>query len=83
VADPVSWLMIEPGWAVLDRDGNEIGTVKDVLGDEDADIFSGVAVSSGLLAKRRVVAAESVTLISEGRIETDIGPDDVDELPVA
>src|SRR5205085_11166814 len=27
MADPVSWLMIEPGWKVLDADGEEVGAV--------------------------------------------------------
>jgi ribosomal 30S subunit maturation factor RimM len=75
-ADPVSWLVVEPGWSVVDRDGNEVGRVKEVLGDEAADIFSGVAVATGLLGKKRLVPAERVTLIREGVIETDLAPDE-------
>jgi hypothetical protein len=79
-ADPVSWLMVEPGWTVIDHDGNEIGRVEEVLGDESADIFSGLAVASGLLGKRRLLPAERVRLILERRIETDLAPGELERL---
>ena len=33
MADPVSWLLIEPGWHVVDASGKDIGKVDEVLGD--------------------------------------------------
>ena len=39
--DPVSWLMVEPGWAVVDAHGKKVGKVDEVLGDEQIDIFHG------------------------------------------
>ena len=33
MADPVSWLMIEPGWRVEAADGEEVGRVLEVTGD--------------------------------------------------
>jgi hypothetical protein len=62
MADPVSWLMIEPGWEVVDADGNRVGKVDEVLGDGEADIWDGLTVSG------EYVAAEDVALIVEGRI---------------
>src|SRR5262249_42755855 len=41
MSEPMSWYMIEPGWAVVDSDGDEAGKVADVLGDTEADIFNG------------------------------------------
>jgi hypothetical protein len=67
-ADPVSWLMIEPGWAVVDPEGNEVGRVEEVAGDSSRDIFNGLAVSSGMLSHPRYVPAEEVLEISEGRV---------------
>jgi hypothetical protein len=67
--DPVSWLLIEPGWKVVTSDGTEIGTVREVVGDTGKDIFDGLAVSSGLRGKPRYVPAERVRSITEGRIE--------------
>jgi len=62
MADPVSWLMIEPGWEVVDRQGKRVGTVNEVLGEREADIWDGLTVSGNY------VAAEDVAEIVEGRI---------------
>jgi hypothetical protein len=62
MADPVSWLMIEPGWDVVDRDGKTIGKVDEVLGESEADIWDGLTVDG------KYVPAERVGTIVEGRI---------------
>jgi hypothetical protein len=69
VADPVSWLMIRPGWKVYTADGTEVGSVDEVAGDENQDIFDGLAVAASAFAKPTYVPAESVGPITEGRIE--------------
>jgi uncharacterized protein YrrD len=66
VADPVSWKVVEPGWEVAASDGDSVGTVHEVLGDAEADIFSGLAVSEGLLSKTRFVPSEHVARIEAG-----------------
>jgi uncharacterized protein YrrD len=68
MTEEVSWLVIEPGWTVAATDGKEVGTVHEVLGDAEADIFDGLAVSHGLLKRARYVPAESVREITEGRV---------------
>jgi uncharacterized protein YrrD len=82
--DPVSWLLIEPGWKVFAADGAEVGRVEEVVGDEEKDIFSGIALSSGLLpgplAKARFVPAERIAAITEGEIRLDLPPDAVERL---
>jgi uncharacterized protein YrrD len=72
MADPVSWFVVEPGWSVVGSDGEELGTVDDVIGDSDADIFNGLSVSPGLLGRARYVPAERVREIVEGRISLDL-----------
>jgi rRNA processing protein Gar1 len=72
MADPVSWFVVEPGWEVVDAEGERIGQVKEVLGDTDKDIFNGIAVSPGLLKPTRYVPAEAVGRIEEGLIRLDI-----------
>jgi hypothetical protein len=67
--DPVSWFVIEPGWTVATADGREVGKVREVLGDPNADIFDGLAVDTGLLRGARYVPAEQVGSIYEGRVE--------------
>jgi uncharacterized protein YrrD len=49
VADPISWLVLEPGHDVVTADGEKLGTVKEVLGDTEAGIFAGLRVSTGTL----------------------------------
>jgi Uncharacterized protein conserved in bacteria (DUF2171) len=75
MADQVSWKMIEEGWLVVGSDGQELGKVHEVLGDSGVDIFSGLAVSPGMLRHSRYVPAESVSRIEEGRIEVDLDRD--------
>jgi hypothetical protein len=66
--DPVSWLLIEPGWRVVDAHGEEIGRVDAVTGDANADIFDGLELRSGL-SEKRYVPAEQVASIVEGEIQ--------------
>jgi hypothetical protein len=69
MGDPVSWLMIKPGWKVYASDGTEVGEVDEVTGDENADIFDGLAVAATALGKPKYVPAEQVTTITEGRVD--------------
>jgi hypothetical protein len=81
VADPVSWLVIEPGWKVLGSDGSELGSVAELVGDTGKDIFNGLVVSPGLLRHNRYVPAERVSSIVEGRIDLDLSHDTFESLP--
>ena len=80
MADPVSWFVIARGWKVVDRDGREAGKVESVLGDEEKDIFTGLAISTGLLGKPRYVPAERIVSIVEGRVALDLSHSDVGRL---
>ena len=80
MADPVSWFVIERGWNVVDRDGNEVGRVDEVTGDENADIFDGLSITSGLFGRPRYVPAEQVAEIIEGRIRLTLSPAEVEQL---
>jgi hypothetical protein len=77
-APPVSWLLIEPGWEVVDAGGNGVGQVEEVVGDRD--IFSGLAVSSGLLGKPRWVPADLVAEITESQVRLTVSEDAVEQL---
>jgi hypothetical protein len=79
-ADPVSWLVVEPGWSVVVADGKEVGKVDEVVGDTEQDIFSGIAVSQGLLRKRRWVPAEVVREIVEGEVRLGVDSAGFDQL---
>jgi uncharacterized protein YrrD len=78
--DPVSWLLVEPGWSVVASDGTELGRVHDVVGDSAEDIFNGLAVSPGRLKAARYVPAERVASITEGQIRLELTPEEFDRL---
>ncbi|MBW8741199.1 MAG: PRC-barrel domain-containing protein [Gaiellaceae bacterium] len=80
MADPVSWFLIERGWKVVDRDGNDAGRVDEIVGDTGADIFNGIAISTGLLHGRRYAPAERVSSIVEGQVQLDLDGDAVNKL---
>ena len=78
MADPVSWLMIRPGWKVDSSEGTEVGAVDEVAGDENADIFDGLAVATSALGKPIYVPAESVgTITDDGRIALTLSAEQV------
>jgi uncharacterized protein YrrD len=81
MTEPVAWLVIEPGWAVEASDGNEVGAVREVLGDASADIFDGLAVTHGFLKRARYVPAENVGEITEGRVALTIPSREFKRLP--
>jgi uncharacterized protein YrrD len=72
--------MIEPGWAVVDADGNDVGSVEEVVGDTGTDIFNGLAVSTGVLAKPKYVPAERVAGIVDGVVTLDLPGPGIEEL---
>lgn len=73
MSDPVSWLVIEPGWRVLAADGEELGRVVELIGDTGRDIFDGLSVSTGLLKKPLYVPAEHVAEITDGCVRLTLG----------
>jgi hypothetical protein len=80
MSDPVSWLVIEPGWEVVDSAGDAVGKVHETVGDTGDDIFNGLAVSPGLLKPTRYVPAEIVGTIEEGRVHLTISSREFDRL---
>ncbi|HEX9380426.1 MAG TPA: PRC-barrel domain-containing protein [Gaiellaceae bacterium] len=78
--DPVSWFMIEAAWKVVDAQDKEIGRVEEVVGDTGADIFNGLSISTGLLKGPRYVPAELVGSITEGKIQLNLGQDELGSL---
>jgi hypothetical protein len=75
VSDPVAWLMIEPGWKVVDASGEDVGSVDEVVGDSSDDIFNGLSISTSLLGRPRYVPSEQVGSITEGRVALRISKD--------
>jgi uncharacterized protein YrrD len=66
--DPVSWLLIEPGWTVYDTEGEKVGKVKEVLADTQVDIFHGVLVDRGLLGDDVELLSDRIAEIHDGHL---------------
>ncbi len=78
--DPAAWIVVERGWEVVSSDGHKVGTVDEMLGDPNADIFDGVAVHPGLLKKPKYVPAERVGEIVDGRVTLELTKAEFDAL---
>jgi hypothetical protein len=78
MSDPVSWFVIEPGWKVVDADGQEVGSIDEVAGDSSDDIFNGLSISMSLLGKPRYVPSEQVGTITEGRVQLKLTKDQIE-----
>jgi hypothetical protein len=79
-SDPVSWLMIEPGWKVVDAQGDEVGSVDELVGDSSNDIFNGLSISTSLLGKPRYIPSEQVGTITPGRVHLKLAKDQIERL---
>jgi hypothetical protein len=80
MADPVSWLLIRPGWKVVAADGSEVGQVDEVAGDDNADIFDGLAIATSAFGKPRYVPSEQVGEITEGVVHVTLTRAQVERL---
>jgi hypothetical protein len=81
MADPVSWLLIEPGWRVESSDGADVGRVEEVTGDSGADIFDGLAIAFSVLGRQHYVPSEKIAEITEGTVRLNLDRAAVERLP--
>ena len=86
----ISWKSIEHDWAVECSDGETIGKVFLVVGDENTDIFDGIALTHhggafvfhNYADRPHYVAAEQVASIDPGVVRLSIPSSEAANLPV-
>jgi hypothetical protein len=78
--DPVSWKVVERGWAVYDSEGEQVGTVDEIAGDEEHDIFDGFGIKTSAFGAVKYVPAESVGSIAEGEVRLTVSGDEAARL---
>jgi Uncharacterized protein conserved in bacteria (DUF2171) len=86
----VAWQNIEHDWDVYASGGEQVGKVFLVVGDENADIFDGLAVTRhggpfvfhNYEDRPHYVAADQVASIDPGRVTLSISADEAAHLPV-
>ena len=64
---------------VFAADGSEIGTAESLLGDEEEDIFHGIAVKTS--GGMKEIAAAHVKKITQNGVATDLDEEGVSALP--
>jgi len=78
--DPVAWKVVEKGWPVYDSDGTQIGTVQEIAGDTEHDIFDGFGVKTSAHGHEKYVPAEIVASIAVGEVRLSVSGDAVTQL---
>ncbi|HXY85058.1 MAG TPA: hypothetical protein VEH52_06195 [Gaiellaceae bacterium] len=73
-------MQIGQGWRVVTSDGVAVGTVAQVEGDKQSDIFDGLAVTSKKPPEIRYVPGEQVGAIYPGEVNLRIAAADIGEL---
>jgi hypothetical protein len=80
--DPqVSWKVVEAGADVISSEGEKAATVSRVVGDSDADVFTGLAIKVGILSDERLAPSERVTGIWPDRVTVDMTKTELEALP--
>ncbi|MFI5262249.1 MAG: hypothetical protein ACHQZR_06835 [Candidatus Limnocylindrales bacterium] len=77
---PISWKAIPPHTAVLGSEGRTAGTVFEVLGSREEDVFHGLIVT--VAGAQRVLSSDCVTSISAVGVVTDHTAAELEALPV-
>jgi len=86
----ISWKSIEHNWAVYSSDGEQVGVVFLVVGDEGEDIFDGLAITAhggtyvfhNYADRPHYVEADQVASIDPGRITLGMTAAEAAHLPL-
>jgi hypothetical protein len=76
---PIAYMVLAEGTTVYSADGAELGTVKRVLADSDADIFDGLIVDTQ--EGDRFVDAPNVAELYERAVVLALSSDDAQHMP--
>jgi len=77
----VSWKAIEEDAELVCADGHRAGRLSRVVGDPEADVFTGLAVVTETFRGEKFIPAERVTRIWPDRVEVSLTHDEVEALP--
>jgi hypothetical protein len=81
VEDQLSWRATPYRAPVVDANGQRFGSAESLLGDEEEDIFHGLAVKLSDGGRVAEVSAAHITRITSSAVQTDIPPSEVRSLP--
>jgi hypothetical protein len=76
----VAWKAIEGEADVFSTDGEAAAKVSRIVGDADADVFTGLAVKLGPLGTEKFIPSERVVGIWPDRVDVDLPTDVIESL---
>ena len=76
-------MLIERGMTVRGSDG-DLGTVAELVADENVDVFRGIVVAHGFLgAKHGFVPGERVISVEQNIVSVSLSKTELEQLPAA
>jgi hypothetical protein len=79
--DPIAWRGVAQDTAVHSSEGQPVGTLSDLLGSDQEDIFHGIVVHLGRLGHHVFVPADQVSLITRSHVDVSLTSDEIHALP--
>jgi uncharacterized protein YrrD len=76
----IAWMALEKGTPVYAADEAELGKVTEIVADRQKDIFSGVAISAGLLDGDKFLPADRIERITTKRVVTNVTQEEAGSL---
>lgn len=76
----IAWLALKEGTRVEAADGADLGQITSIVGDDQQDIFSGIAFRSGVIGPSRFAPAETIGEITSDRVSLTLSADEAASL---
>lgn len=79
---PIAWTAVPVDTPVRSSDGETVGTLSDMLGSRQADIFHGIVVHLGRLGHHVFVSADQVSLLTRAVVGVALTSAEMHALPI-
>jgi len=77
---PIAWRVVPEDTAVR-SEGQQVGTLYDLLGSDEEDIFHGIVVQLRSGSRRVFVPADDVTVMTASHVDVSLSADEMNALP--
>jgi uncharacterized protein YrrD len=74
---PLSWKALLADTPVFSSEGQEVGSVFEVLGSEQEDIFHGIVVHAGPIGHHVMIPAGTIGTMTNRRVEVAMTTDEI------
>jgi hypothetical protein len=78
---PIAWRGVAQDTPVRTSDGGTVGTLSDVLGSDQEDIFHGVVVHLARFGHHVFIAADQVALMTHTHVDVSLTSEEIHALP--